>query len=103
MKGSVRKKGATWSYRIDLGVINGKRSQIERSGYKTKKEAMPALDFNSDEWHAEETVVKIKGVKHYIWFIIYSETRFVLGFQLYPNRDSPQVEIHLKLSLCLIV
>ena len=52
MKGSVRKKGATWSYRIDLGVINGKRSQIERSGYKTKKEAMPALDFNSDEWHA---------------------------------------------------
>lgn len=37
MKGSVRKKGATWSYRIDLGVINGKRSQIERSGYKTKK------------------------------------------------------------------
>lgn len=35
MIGSVRKKGATWSYRIDLGVIN----QIECSGYKTKKEA----------------------------------------------------------------
>ena len=43
MKGSVRKKGATWSYRIDLGVINGKRSQIERSGYKTKKEATAAM------------------------------------------------------------
>ena len=43
MKGSVRKKGATWSYRIDLGVINGKRSQIEHSGYKTKKEATAAM------------------------------------------------------------
>ena len=46
--------------------------------------------FNSDEWHADETVVKIKGVKHYIWFIIDSETRFVLGFHLSPHRDSPQ-------------
>ena len=38
----------------------------------------------------DETVVKIKGVKHYIWFIIDSETRFVLGFHLSPHRDSPQ-------------
>ena len=48
------------------------------------------LDLNSDEWHADETVVKIAGVKHYIWFIIYSETRFVIGFHLSPHRDSPQ-------------
>lgn len=39
LKGSVRKKGATWSYRIDLGKIDGKRKQIERSGFKTEKEA----------------------------------------------------------------
>ena len=43
------------------------------------------LDLNSDE-----TVVKIAGVKHYIWFIIDSETRFVIGFHLSPHRDSPQ-------------
>ena len=30
------------------------------------------------------------GVKHYIWFIIDSETRFVIGFHLSPHRDSPQ-------------
>lgn len=24
-------------------------------------------DFNSDEWHANETIVKISGVKHYLW------------------------------------
>jgi transposase-like protein/DNA-directed RNA polymerase subunit RPC12/RpoP len=53
-------------------------------------ELIPALDFSSDEWHADETVVKINGIKHYIWFIIDSETRFVLGFHLSPRRDSPQ-------------
>lgn len=51
---------------------------------------MPSMDFNSDEWHTDETVVKIGGVKHYIWFIVDSETRFVLGFHLSPHRDSPQ-------------
>jgi len=56
-------------------------------------ELIPALDFNSDEWHADETVVKIKGVKHYIWFVIDSETRFVLGFHLSPRRTSPQAFI----------
>lgn len=53
-------------------------------------ELMSALDFNSDEWHADETVVKIAGLKHYLWFIIDSETRFVLGFHLSPYRSSPQ-------------
>lgn len=51
---------------------------------------IPALDFNSDEWHADETVVKIQGVKHYLWLIVDAETRFVLGFHLSPHRDSPQ-------------
>ena len=51
---------------------------------------MPLLDLNSDEWHADETVVKIAGVKHYIWFVVDSETRFVIGFHLSPHRDSQQ-------------
>lgn len=51
---------------------------------------LPFLDLNSDEWHADETVVKIAGVKHYLWFLVDSETRFVIGFHLSPHRDSPQ-------------
>jgi len=43
---------------------------------------LPAMDFNSDEWHADETVVKVRGKKHYLWFVIDAETRFVLGFYL---------------------
>ncbi|MBE6700390.1 MAG: site-specific integrase [Ruminococcaceae bacterium] len=44
MQGSIRKKGATWSYRVEFGASGGKRNQIERSGYKTKKEAAKALN-----------------------------------------------------------
>jgi transposase-like protein len=53
-------------------------------------ELMRELNFNSDEWHADETVVKIRGVKYYLWLIVDSETRFVLGFHLSRHRDSPQ-------------
>ncbi|MDG2774573.1 IS6 family transposase [Vibrio parahaemolyticus] len=53
-------------------------------------ELMPMMNFNSDEWHADETVVKIAGKKYYIWFVIDSETRFVLGFHLSTYRDSEQ-------------
>jgi transposase-like protein len=64
-------------------------------------ELIPSLDFSSDEWHADETVVKIQGRKHYLWFIVDSETRFVLGFHLSPYRSSPQAFslLHQTLSL----
>jgi integrase len=41
--GTVRKRGDTWSYRVDLGVINGKRTQKEKGGFATKKEAVAAM------------------------------------------------------------
>lgn len=43
MQGSFRKRGTTWSYRIELGAINGKRNQIERGGFNTKREAVKAM------------------------------------------------------------
>lgn len=43
MKGSVRKRGTKWSYRVELGRENGKRTQIERGGFNTKKEAEKAM------------------------------------------------------------
>ncbi len=44
MQGSVRKKGATWSYRVEFGIVAGKRNQVERSGFKTKSEATKAMN-----------------------------------------------------------
>lgn len=43
MKGGVRKKGNSWYYSFDLGVVDGKRKRIERKGGTTKKEAEKAL------------------------------------------------------------
>ena len=51
---------------------------------------LPMMDLNSDEWHTDETVVKIAGSKHYLWFVVDSETRFIIGFHLTPYRNSPQ-------------
>jgi len=57
---------------------------------------LPMLDLNSDEWHADETVVKIDGKKHYLWFVVDSETRFIVGFHLSRFRSSPQAFSVLK-------
>ena len=63
MKGSVRKKGATWSFRLDLGKQeNGKRKQIERSGFKTEKEAQAMLAKYIDEYNTNGEVVENKRV-----------------------------------------
>lgn len=53
------------------------------------------LDFNSDEWHIDETVVKINGVKYWIWFIIDSETRFILSFHISKERSEENAAITL--------
>lgn len=47
-------------------------------------------DLYLDEWHTYETIVKIVGTKHYIRFIISSETSFVIGFHLSTHRDYPK-------------
>ncbi|MCM1991294.1 tyrosine-type recombinase/integrase [Oceanirhabdus seepicola] len=43
MKGAVRKRGTSWSYYFDLGVVDGKRKKKEKGGFRTKKEADKAL------------------------------------------------------------
>lgn len=36
---TIRKRGKVWEYRFDIAKVNGKRKQIAKSGFKTKKEA----------------------------------------------------------------
>ncbi|ERK31570.1 tyrosine-type recombinase/integrase [Clostridium intestinale] len=43
MQGSVRKRGKTWSYYFDIGIVDGKRTKVEKGGFKTKGEASTAL------------------------------------------------------------
>ena len=39
---TIRKRGNSWEYRFDIGRIAGKRKQITKSGFKTKKAAEQA-------------------------------------------------------------
>ena len=39
---TTRKRGTTWEYRFECARINGKRKQVSKSGFKTKKEAVEA-------------------------------------------------------------
>lgn len=43
MKGGVRKRGATWSYYYELGIIDGKRKKKEKGGFVDKPTAEKAL------------------------------------------------------------
>ncbi|MEG0133064.1 MAG: tyrosine-type recombinase/integrase [Clostridium sp.] len=43
MQGGTRKRGSTWSYYFDLGMVDGNRKRKEKGGFKTKKEAQEAL------------------------------------------------------------
>lgn len=44
MKGSIKKRGSTWYYIVDIGRDeNGKRRQKTKGGFRTKKEAQEAL------------------------------------------------------------
>lgn len=45
-------------------------------------------NFDSDEWHADETYIKINGIKHYLWILLDSETRVVIAFHLSAARDN---------------
>lgn len=63
MKGSIRKKGATWSFRLDLGKQeNGKRKQIERSGFKTEKEAQAMLAQYITEYNNSGNIIEDKKI-----------------------------------------
>ena len=44
-RGSVRRKDNAWSYRVDLGPdpATGKRRQLAKQGFRTRKEAEAAL------------------------------------------------------------
>lgn len=60
MKGGVRKRGNTWYYYFDLGIVDGKRKKIERSaeGAQTKAEAESVLRRKILEYENAGTVFK---------------------------------------------
>lgn len=62
MRGHVRKKNKTWSYIFDIGKIDGKRRQKEKSGFKSKSEAQKALREALDEFQNSGSVFKASNI-----------------------------------------
>ncbi|WP_195943431.1 tyrosine-type recombinase/integrase [Enterococcus faecium] len=62
MNGSVRKRGNSWYYRMDLAYINGERKQIERFGGKTKEEAQNALRDAIKEYQTTGDVLSLSDI-----------------------------------------
>ena len=51
---------------------------------------MPKSLSQSDEWHADETIIKIHGKKYYVWTLIDSETRYIIDYHLTESRDASE-------------
>ena len=59
------------------------------SFFKTVSEFLiQKANLQYDEWHADETYIKIKGIRHYLWILLDSKTRVVIAFYLYDLRNS---------------
>ena len=57
--------------------------------FKKLTEKYIPKDLNlSDEWHVDETVIKIAGKRYYTWTLIDSETRYVIDWYLTTSREA---------------
>lgn len=74
MKGSIRKRGKSWYYRIDLGFIDGKRKQVEKGGYKTEKEATKAMQDVLYTYNQTGEYVENKNISFHTVFEEFIET-----------------------------
>lgn len=42
--GSVKRTGSTWGYVVDIGRVDGRRRQVRKRGFRTRKDAQHALN-----------------------------------------------------------
>ncbi|MGU8243190.1 tyrosine-type recombinase/integrase [Clostridium perfringens] len=90
MKGSTRKRGNTWSYYFNIGVVDGKTKKKEKGGFRTKAEAEAALRQAIKEFEAcgevfEATELSVKDYFNY-WFKNYVKVNCKLATQTYYRR-----------------
>ena len=53
---NIRKRNNLYEYRFEVGQVNGKRKQISKSGFKTKRDAYIAGQ------RAYEEFIKVDGI-----------------------------------------
>lgn len=85
MNGTVRKRGNSWYYRLDLAYIDGERNQIERYGGRTKPEALEAMrkaiyEYETTGQLMDETDISVKDYFEY-WYQNYVLVNLKLNTQ----------------------
>jgi len=94
---NTRKRNNKWEYRFEGAKINGKRTQISKGGFRTKKDALAAgtkalAEYNNSGLHFEPTEISVSDYLDY-WFDSYCKLNLKYNTQLgYLNI----IEKHLK-------
>lgn len=87
---TAKKRGSKWEYRFEATKINGKRKQISKSGFKTKKEALTAgvKAFTEYQTAGSNIVRSEVSIADYfdLWLREYCKTNLKLStYQSYSN------------------
>lgn len=83
---NTRKRGSKWEYRFEGAKIEGKRNQITKGGFRTKKEALEAgikalSEFNNAGMHFEPSEISISDYLDF-WFDNYCKIELKYNTQL---------------------
>lgn len=97
---NVRKRGQKWQYQFEAAKIEGKRKQITKSGFNTKKEALEAgvkalAEYNNSGLHFEPSEISVADYFDY-WYKNYVTLELKINTQKsYKN----YIENHIKPNL----
>ena len=83
---NVRKRGNKWEYRFEAAKVDGKRKQISKSGFNTKKEALEAgtkalAEYNNAGLHFEPAEISVSDYLDF-WFDNYCKIELKYNTQL---------------------
>lgn len=97
---NVRKRGKKWQYQFEAAKIEGKRKQITKSGFNTKKDALDAgikalANYNNSGLHFEPSEISVSDYFDY-WYKSYVTLELKINTQKsYRN----YIENHIKPNL----
>ena len=105
---NVRKRGQKWQYQFEAAKVEGKRKQITKSGFNTKKEALDAgvkalAEYNNSGLHFEPSEISMSDYLDY-WLENYVElnlrTNTIAGYKgIVDNYLKPTLGIYKLKSL----
>lgn len=96
----ARKRGTKWEYRFEAAKINGRRNQISKSGFKTKKEALEAGTKALSEYNASgiHFVPSEISVSDYLDFWMQEYCKVNLKRTTFENYEK-RIRLHIRPAL----